>query len=505
MQPITALPVLRRSRWRRWLSCTFLALSATGAMADDNATVRQVQTSYRVIPLSSAQGIFGIDINARGQVVFTEVVDDLRRRAMFYDGHAVRDLGSLGGGSATAAAVNDFGQVAGSATLTPGATLTHAYRWSAQTGMVDLTGPRRGESTGNDINNKGEVTGGVVFEPAQDTNRRAFIWRPQTGLADIGTIDTSAYGQLINDAGTVAGMTGGNSLNVFRWTRQDGLQALTRFYSDFNTVSDMNASGHVVGTAAGENPSQPPHAFLWTPREGLVDLGEGIPNRTLAVKINSKDMVILNVRDFVEFPHGYVWTRETGRTEIGAGRPGIVTLALGLNNLGQVVGTFDGRAFVWTRAQGVIDLNTRLVGAPEGLVLSTGHAISDNGSIVAAGNTGLVLLVPTAGSGHAAPVVGPIQVAGRPRAQALLSFSAAFKDADLRDTHKATWTWGDGGTDNATVNERNGSGNTSGQHTYRSPGSYTVTLSVTDSSGRRTAVQRTVAVRGPAPSADAGD
>jgi probable HAF family extracellular repeat protein len=505
MQATSAPPVLRHSGWRRWLSSTILLLSAAGAVADDNPSARQVQASYRVIPLSSAQGIFGIDINARGQVVFTEAVDDLRRRAMFYDGHVVRNLGSLGGGSATAVAVNDFGQVVGSATLAPGAALTHAYRWSAQTGMVDLTGPRRGESTGNDINNKGEVTGGVVFEPAQDPNRRAFVWRPRTGLADIGTIDTSAYGQLINDAGIVAGMTGGNSLNVFRWTRQDGMQALTSFYSDFNTVSDMNASGHVVGTAAGENPSQPPHAFLWTPREGLVDLGDGIPNRTLALKINKQDMVILNDRDFIDFPHGYVWTRETGRTEIGAGRPDIITLALGLNNLGQVVGSFDGRAYLWTRAQGVIDLNTRLADAPEGLVLSAGHAISDNGSIVAAGNTGLVLLVPTAGSGHAAPVIGPIQVNEKPRAQALLSFSAAFKDADLRDTHKATWTWGDGGSDEATVNERNGSGNTSGQHTYRSPGSYKVELTVTDSSGERTAVQRSVAVRGPAPHADGGE
>ena len=47
----------------------------------------------------------------------------------------------------------------------------------------------------------------------------------------------------------------------------------------------------------------------------------------------------------------------------------------------------------------MVDLNTRLAGAPEGLLLGEGVAISDNGAIVARGNTGLVLLVPVTRSG----------------------------------------------------------------------------------------------------------
>ncbi|WP_409267031.1 hypothetical protein [Massilia sp. BHUDP2] len=47
-------------------------------------------------------------------------------------------------------------------------------------------------------------------------------------------------------------------------------------------------------------------------------------------------------------------------------------------------------------------------------------------------------------------------------AQALSSFSAAFKEAKLGDIHKATWTWGDGSKDAAVVSERNGAGNASG-------------------------------------------
>lgn len=159
-----------------------------------------------------------------------------------------------------------------------------------------------------------------------------------------------------------------------------------------------------------------------------------------------------------------------------------------------MVGSFNGRAYVWTRADGMVDLNTRLANAPADLELGVAVAISDNGSIVAAGNTGLVLLVPRTGGHHEAPVVAPIKLTGSPSVNALLSFHAGFRDADVRDTHKASWDWGDGSTSAGTVSEKNGAGNVSGQHAYRAAGIHTVSLTVTDSSGRSSTVRRTVAV-----------
>jgi hypothetical protein len=67
-----------------------------------------------------------------------------------------------------------------------------------------------------------------------------------------------------------------------------------------------------------------------------------------------------------------------------------------INAGGQVVGTYygpDPRAILWTRADGIVDLNTRLR-APPGLRVLEGLAISDKGSIVARASTGLVLLRP---------------------------------------------------------------------------------------------------------------
>lgn len=151
-------------------------------------------------------------------------------------------------------------------------------------------------------------------------------------------------------------------------------------------------------------------------------------------------MVIGNVNNLPAYFRGFAWTRETGPVEIGA--PAVDSQAVDLNNEGQVVGSIASRAFVWTRAGGSIDLNIRVRNAPPGLVLNRANAINDAGTIVSNTNTGLVLLTREAVSGLR-PLVGAIQVPDAPRAGALRSFPASFTDVDPRDTHMATWDWGD--------------------------------------------------------------
>lgn len=482
----------RFAAWSRWLLCVFLATRAIGgpALAGDSA-VRPTQTTYRVIQLSPAPAPLGTDINARGQVAFTETIDGVSR-AKFYDGATVRDIGTLGGPGATTSALNDLGQITGTASVN--ATVSHAYRWGPRSGMVDLARPGQGDSSGSDINNRGQVTGTALFRSGETFVRRAFFWSPRTGMLNIGTLDISSFGVAINDAGTIAGNSGGASLQPFRWTREEGIRALGTLFSEFNLASDINAAGHIVGAIPFTSGGQA-HAFLWTPREGLIDLGTGTGTRSTAARINDRDMVIGQVIDFGSIFHGFVWTREAGLTEIGAESPETGTTAADVNNRGQVVGAFGAVAYVWTRAQGVVDLNTRIPAAPEGLVLQAGVAISDNGSIVARANTGLVLLVPTAGTGNEAPVVGPVKVTGTRQVNVPLFFHAAFKDADLGDVHKATWAWGDGSEDAGSVHERSGTGIVSGQHTYRAAGTYTIRLTLTDSSGKSSTVHRKLAVR----------
>jgi len=364
--------------------------------------------------------------------------------------------------------------------------------------MVDLQRPGQDQvySAATGINNKGQVIG--------DANNNAFRWSPRTGMQNLVSLGFDAEANAINDAGTVVGraLTPDSFDNPLytpvRWTEPDRILALASAGYLALGAQDINAAGHIVGSTFLESaPFGPDHAFLWTPQKGLIDLGTGSGDFSDASRINDKGMVIggLGVVAPTFFFRGFVWTRETGIIEIGA--PNVLySRAKDLNNLGQVVGSIEDRAYVWTRAEGVVDLNTRIPNAPPGMELWLAMAISDNGSILASANTGLVLLVPQASSSNEAPVVGPIKATGTPHTNIALSFAASFKDADLRDTHKATWSWGDGSKDTGTVSEKNGTGSVSGQHTYRAPGIYTVRLTVTDSNGKSATVERKVVVCG---------
>lgn len=485
---------------RRWknLSPGALVLAALGAWWGGVAVAGQAgpvdaahaTTRFYAVPLSDDPAAFGVDINSRGQVAFTEAVEEPRpvgsTGARFFDGATVRAIGFPHGGQAQTRTVNERGQVTGFAADRLG--VGHAYRWSKETGFVDLR-PGSAGSFGEDINNKGEVAGSILVNVDQ---LHAARWSANNVLQDLGTIaGTAATALAINDAGTIAGWSSaprGAAFRLpFRWTPAGGLQALATFASENAQASDINAAGYIVGTAAFSQDG-PEHAFLWTPREGLMDIGGSGP-LSRATRINDKGMVI----GFLGNGYGFAWTRGSGLTEIG--RPEFTSsLADDLNNRGQVVGSVGNRAYVWTQAGGLVDLNTRVRNVPPGLVLVRGLAISDNGSIVAATNTGLVLLT-TQPVAKARPLVGAIDVVGKLRAGRLLSFSASFTDTDGREVHKAVWDWGDGNREAGTVSERKGSGSVSGQHAYRAPGEYRVRLTVTDSSGKRTVVERTLLVQ----------
>ncbi|TXF98930.1 PKD domain-containing protein [Massilia arenae] len=454
---------------------------------------------YRIVPLAPDASP-NVDINAKGQVAFSEYVALFVHNARMYDGVQVRKLGSLVGDSntiyTTAVALNDLGQVTGLSFLAPMGNGYHAYRWSAWSGMVNLSPPGLLASEGIAINNLGMVAGNARH--SLDTEERAFRWIPGLGMRDLGSLNAYSNVTAMNDAGVVVGLsdaapTMGWSYTVpTRWTLAPVPQPLLSNQFPWSSAMDINAAGHIVGHGLfAPNPSNSRSSFFWMPRKGAIDLR--VPGDSWAVKMNDKDMVVGETATGPGNVVGFVWTPKNGPLLLG--NPGTdQSTGRDVNKHGQVVGRFNSRAFVWTRAAGLVDLNTRLRDAPDGFELDEAHAISDNGSIVASTTTGaLVLLVPGA-CAKAAPVIGTIKSLGAARPGALLTFAAAFRDSDLRDAHTASWSWGDGNTSAGSVAAARGSGGVSGQHTYRTPGVYQVRLTVSDSGGERSVAQSTVVV-----------
>ncbi|QNA98610.1 PKD domain-containing protein [Massilia sp. Se16.2.3] len=487
-------PARGPQRWRL-ASLVATACATMGLGSAIAAAPASAPATYRVVPL--APNSFPAGINNRGQVAFTEFVGD-NPRARFYDGAIVRDLGTFGGPDSFASALNEQGQVAGTAsTATEG--LYHAFRWSRHSGLVDLNRPGAGYSSANGINEKGQVVGAARFSGASPIFH-AFRWSPHTGMVDLGSLGPTASSSAlaINDAGTATGFSdeaAGPLLTLaVKWPAGGGVIPLNSFPSIASIGYDINSAGQIVGGAAFDARLSD-QAFFWTRAGGLQGLGTEPSYLSWADQINEKGLVIGQLYSSPVDRNGFIWSRDSGLLLVGT--PAVDSSDVAdVNNRGQVVGSLNGRGYLWTRSGGFVDLTSRVVGAPPELTLFSGMAINDNGTIVAATNAGtLVLLVPN--TCHAlAPVAGPVKYTDSARANALLSFSAGFTDVDLRDTHKAVWSWGDGSKTVGTVSERGGTGSVSGQHAYRAAGIYTARLTLTDSSGKSSSVERKVIVSG---------
>lgn len=430
-------PPSRLRRWgRRCLCCLAVALAGAGGVATADAPwSRPAAISYRAIQLDADRYTLA-RINARGQVAFNatrdgrsravfyngsrfinfgtlggssaavaalndrgqivfNVVRNGRNRTLFYDGRSVADIGTLGGPEARAAGLNELGQIAGTSSTSSTNAVVHPYRWSRASGMVDLGTIGIGDVVVHGINKRGQVYGRATFPHPGLSQTHGFFWSPRAGLVDIGVIGEVSFPTAMNDAGTIVGYAGRGPQNVlaFRWTRATGIGDLGSLPHEFTWATDINRAGQIVG-ATPFVPGGWPHPFLWTPGRGLLDLGVGTAERGAGTEVNEQGMVIGYLfRNFI-LSHGFIWTRETGLIEIGAGNATLSTAAFDVNNRGQVVGAIGQRAFVWTRNQGFLDLNTLVSGAPAGLVLDGATAISENGVILATASTGLYLLVP---------------------------------------------------------------------------------------------------------------
>ena len=77
--------------------------------------------------------------------------------------------------------------------------------------------------------------------------------------------------------------------------------------------------------------------------------------------------------------------------------------------------------------------------------------------------------------------------------QEQLTFAGTFTDPGIRDTHTATWSFGDGSTASASF-AASGSETFSATHSYVNPGSYPVSLTVTDDDGGSSTANWTVNV-----------
>jgi probable HAF family extracellular repeat protein len=184
--------------------------------------------------------------------------------------YQITDLGTLpGGNSSYAVAINELGQVAGSATVN-GWSSEHAILWLPEpayglpAGMNDLGTFALNYSQAYDINDMGYVVGYSTIDD-EDSDGHGFLWRPGLGMMDLGTLggdDSEAHG--VNNAGQVVGEAYNSDDERYAFLWQDGqmnsLDPLNPQDTE-NEAHDVNESGQVAGQSSIEFATH--RATLW--------------------------------------------------------------------------------------------------------------------------------------------------------------------------------------------------------------------------------------------------
>lgn len=287
--------------------------------------------------------------------------------------YTITDLGSLDGDS-RASAINDRGQVVGESTPIP-----HVFFWTAKDGMKDI-GTLGGWSKAYDINNRGEVVGSSLTNSSE---AHAFFWTESKGVIDIGTLNGGNYswGFGINDRSQVVGQSNIASgvYHAFFWTAEGGitdLHMIANLGGNWSGARDSNNRGQIVGW--GETASGDYHAVIWTAHGAIKDIGTFNGFYAYGQGINEHGEVVgymsgIEGRPTAGHALAFLWTKKDGMIDLGS--LGGNSYSSKINDRGQVVGGSQVESgmyhpFIWDPINGMRDLND-LIPSDSGWLLET--------------------------------------------------------------------------------------------------------------------------------------
>lgn len=283
------------------------------------------------------EGTVAYDINASGQVAAVlENPDGTQRGVMFEKGKLI-EVGSLGGHHSYVRAINDKGQLIGSASDKEG-------RWSAflfdkENGMRKLGTLGGSSSHGLALNQRGDAVG---YADTDDDQWHAFLYDGSAKLIDLGTLGGKiSYASSVNNKGQVVGTAslGNEYRHAFMYDKEQGMVDLGTLGGRQSSASAINDSGVIVG--ASETSERRWHAFIYDGKT-MVDIGAKIGyGNSYATDINNKGHVVGTVQIGPERA-SFVW--RDNKLTIHRGGWGL-RLVNKINDRGQVIGAEGQQKF----------------------------------------------------------------------------------------------------------------------------------------------------------------
>ena len=288
---------------------------------DESGLIVGISENGRIDPLTGLQQVDGI----------------------LWKNDQITDLGTLGGNQTLPVGVNHRGRVAGFAqNSTPDAfpiigpgmtTQTRAFLWEngVMRDLGTLGGP---DAAAFAVNERGQITGTAYTNsianpttgiPTMDP----FLWE-EGKMLDLGTLGgTLGYPNTLNNRGQVVGqsnLAGDGVSHPFLWDQREGLKDLGTLGGENGVAWWINEKGAVVGTADLPG-SQHYHAFLWE-HGVMTDLGVPVGEEcSVAYGINSERQVVGESTGPCN-GNGEVWLWENGGPPVN-----LDTLILHASNL----------------------------------------------------------------------------------------------------------------------------------------------------------------------------
>jgi probable HAF family extracellular repeat protein len=366
-------------RPRAWIlsAITMLCTTTMSAQLSNLAEPGGNLPHYTVVDLGTLGGTFSwaTGVNNKGLVTgFSTIPGDSDEHAFLWQDGSFTDLGTLGGPNSGVGfwgrRPNERGQIVG----------------AAQTNALDPVG----EDFCQFINNFG-------FENAAPFRCLPFVWQ-DGAMTPLSTLEGNGAASQINNRGQVAGEVDGQPdpactpqtprPGPVMW--EDGvLRELPRLpgfpYGGPNAIND---NGQAVGGLVKDCAASVAHAALWD-RGRVTFLGSlGGQQFDEGASINNAGQVV----GFASLPgntvfHAFFWSKRDGMKDLGTLPGDVLSFAAGINDESQIVGTsFDvnGNPRAFFEQDGVMtDLNTLVASSP--LYLLYGFDINSRGEIVGLG------------------------------------------------------------------------------------------------------------------------
>jgi len=210
--------------------------------------------TYEVLDLGTLGGATSRAeaVNSRGDVVgISALAGSPSSHAFLYSNGAMTDLRTLGGKSSWAHGINDLGQIVGSSQRADGN--SHAFLYTDGE-MIDLGTLGGRTSTAYAVNNAGQVVG---ISHTADGPQHAFLYSDGV-MHDLGTLGGGGSVAFdINDTGEIVGMSRTADHNQVAFLYKDGqMRPLADFDGHGSCGNAFSSDGKVVGTAGAGGHSQ---------------------------------------------------------------------------------------------------------------------------------------------------------------------------------------------------------------------------------------------------------